>query len=281
MARRAAHGTPFTSCATRTAARCGRGRPRRPAHPRRRHQPTERRDGWDVPFAHTGEPGPYVLEQAITQLRAIGANDPAEAVYVFTDRDTDGAPLDTSGGMTYELRFEAGDLPPLEEPGFWSATMYKASDGLLVPTRSAATPRGSAAPASSSKQTARRPSSCPRPRPPASPRPTGSPPLPTNHSSSACGSTTQPRRSAAAPGSRRRSAGSPAGHDRPMPWFDAEAARRARRARGRNPARPRAFSPDLQVPIRYQFEQIWRSLLEVIWLQKAKYASPHPHPACS
>jgi cytochrome bd-type quinol oxidase subunit 1 len=36
-----------------------------------------------------------------------------------------------------------------------------------------------------------------------------------------------------------------------------------------------------QVPIRYQFEQIWPNLLDLIWLQKAKYASPHPGPACS
>jgi hypothetical protein len=94
---------------------------------------TKRRNGWDLPFAHTAEQGPYVLEHAITQLRAIGSNDPAEAVYLFTDRDTDGAPLDTSGGIQYELCFEAGEMPPLEKPGFWSLTIYKASDGLLVP----------------------------------------------------------------------------------------------------------------------------------------------------
>ncbi|HET7380422.1 MAG TPA: DUF1214 domain-containing protein [Gaiellales bacterium] len=92
----------------------------------------ERRHGWEIPFAHTGEPGPYVLQQAITQIRAVGANDPAESVYILGLRDGDDQPLDASDGSVYELRFDAGKLPPLEEPGFWSATMYRASDGYLV-----------------------------------------------------------------------------------------------------------------------------------------------------
>ena len=93
---------------------------------------TPRRDGWDVPSPHIGLPGPYVVEQAITQLRAIGANDASEAMYFFADRDTRGEPLDASDGSVYELRFDADRLPPVEAPGFWSVTMYKASDGLLV-----------------------------------------------------------------------------------------------------------------------------------------------------
>lgn len=92
----------------------------------------ERRDGWEIPFAHTGEQGPHVLQQAITQLRAVGANDPAESVYILGLRDAEDKPLDASDGSVYELRFEAGALPPLQEPGFWSATMYRASDGYLV-----------------------------------------------------------------------------------------------------------------------------------------------------
>jgi hypothetical protein len=90
---------------------------------------TPRRDGWTVPFPHTGEQGPYVLDQAVTQLRAIGANDPAEAIYLFADRDADGEPLDGSDRTTYELRFETP--PPLDDPGFWSLTMY-GPDSLLV-----------------------------------------------------------------------------------------------------------------------------------------------------
>ena len=93
---------------------------------------TERRNGWDVPFAHTAEQGPYVLEHAITQLRAIGSNDPSEAIYLFSGRDEEGAPLDASNGTAYELRFNGDEMPPLQEPGFWSLTMYKASDSLLV-----------------------------------------------------------------------------------------------------------------------------------------------------
>jgi hypothetical protein len=90
---------------------------------------TPRRDGWTVPFPHTGEQGPYVLEQAVTQLRAIGANDPAEAIYLFADRNADGEPLDGSEGKTYELRFDVP--PPLDDPGFWSLTMY-GPDSLLI-----------------------------------------------------------------------------------------------------------------------------------------------------
>ena len=92
----------------------------------------ERRDGWTVPFAHTAEPGPWVLEQAVTQLRAIGSNDPAEAIYLFADADGEGRPLDPRGGAVYELRFAGGALPPLDEAGFWSVTMYRTSNSLLV-----------------------------------------------------------------------------------------------------------------------------------------------------
>ena len=91
---------------------------------------TPRRDGWTVPFEHAAEQGPYVLEQAVTQLRAIGSNDPAEAIYLFADRDAEGEPLDGADGRVYELRFAAP--PPLDDSGFWSLTMY-GPDSLLVP----------------------------------------------------------------------------------------------------------------------------------------------------
>jgi hypothetical protein len=91
-----------------------------------------RREGWTVPFPHTGERAASVLERAVTQVTAIGANDAREALYLFADRDADGRALDASAGAVYELRFEAAALPPLDAPGFWSVTMYKASDGLLV-----------------------------------------------------------------------------------------------------------------------------------------------------
>jgi len=44
-----------------------------------------------------------------------------------------GRPLDASAGAVYELRFAADSLPPLDEPGFWSVTMYRTSDSYLVP----------------------------------------------------------------------------------------------------------------------------------------------------
>jgi len=90
---------------------------------------TPRRDGWTVPFDHVAEQGPYVLEQAVTQVRAIGSNDAAEAIYQFADRDADGEPLDGANENVYELRFASA--PPLDDPGFWSVTIY-GPDNLLV-----------------------------------------------------------------------------------------------------------------------------------------------------
>ena len=90
---------------------------------------TPRRNGWTVPFDHVAEQGPYVMEQAVTQVRAIGSNDAAEAIYLFADRDAGGVPLDGAEGHVHELRFAAP--PPLEQPGFWSVTIY-GPDSLLV-----------------------------------------------------------------------------------------------------------------------------------------------------
>ena len=90
----------------------------------------ERRDGWTVPFKHTGEPGPYVMEQAVTELQQVGANDPPEAVYLYAERDGEGNVLDGSGGGVYELTFP--EPPPMEEGGFWSLTMYGMDEYLVA-----------------------------------------------------------------------------------------------------------------------------------------------------
>ena len=56
------------------------------------------------------------------QATAMGAFVNEEAMYFFAYRDGAGDLLD--GRNTYRLRFAAGQLPPLNEPGFWSLTMY-------------------------------------------------------------------------------------------------------------------------------------------------------------
>ncbi len=90
----------------------------------------ERRDGWTVPFAHTGEQGPYVMGQAVTELQQVGANDPVEAIYVYAERDGAGNVLDASNGGVYELSFPAP--PPMESGGFWSLTMYGMDEYLVA-----------------------------------------------------------------------------------------------------------------------------------------------------
>ena len=91
-----------------------------------------RRNGWMVPKPYLGLPGPHVLEAAAFQLFQIGSNDIAESAYFFNDTDADGQVLDGAGGALYELRFSLGELPQLEEGGYWSLTMYDAATNLLV-----------------------------------------------------------------------------------------------------------------------------------------------------
>lgn len=163
-----------------------------------------RRDGWTVPYTHTAEPGPWVLEQAATQLRAIGSNEPAEAIYLFADTDANGRPLDSRDGSVYELGFEGDDLPPLKEAGFWSVTMYRTSNSLLVDNPDANYTTRPECPASTAAPTAAQPWSWPPSGRRAWPRQTGCRHLTTNLFSWACVFTTRARQSARDPGSRRR-----------------------------------------------------------------------------
>ena len=89
------------------------------------------RNGWRVPDPHGGKPGPYALAQAVLQITQIGSLPMDEAVYYVARRDADGELLD--GRRDYTLTFPAGSLPPVDTKGFWSVTMYKSSDNLLVP----------------------------------------------------------------------------------------------------------------------------------------------------
>jgi hypothetical protein len=88
------------------------------------------KNGWRIPDPKVGIQGPYALAQAVFQITQIGSFPPDEAIYFFGFRDGDGELL--NGEHVYTLTFPAGQIPPVDPRGFWSLTMYKASDNLLV-----------------------------------------------------------------------------------------------------------------------------------------------------
>ena len=81
---------------------------------------------WAASFA-LGRYGSNYLVRALTAYKGLGALDSREAVYAMGDFDADKQPL--HGHHRYQLRFEPGDLPPVD--AFWSITMYDA-DRFLV-----------------------------------------------------------------------------------------------------------------------------------------------------
>ncbi len=86
--------------------------------------------GWQVPPANAGRFSLVPLDNAAAQLTQIGLLPAEEAVYFFAAKDAAGDVLD--GRSTYSLTLSKGDLPPVDPLGFWSLTMYRASDLLLV-----------------------------------------------------------------------------------------------------------------------------------------------------
>jgi len=69
----------------------------------------------------------YLFRMAAAVL-GIWGNSEAEAIYPSYAVDADGRPLD--GAHQYTLRFEPGQLPPVNS--FWSLTMYELPESLLV-----------------------------------------------------------------------------------------------------------------------------------------------------
>lgn len=90
----------------------------------------EYRNGWRVPDPRGAIAGPHALAQAVLQITQIGSLPMREATYYVGRKDAAGATLD--GRHDYVLTFPAGALPPVDKAGFWSVTMYKSSDTLLV-----------------------------------------------------------------------------------------------------------------------------------------------------
>jgi hypothetical protein len=69
----------------------------------------------------------YLYRMAGAVLGIYG-NSSTEAMYPVLATDSDGAPL--NGANNYTLRFAPGELPPVN--AFWSVTMYKLPESLLV-----------------------------------------------------------------------------------------------------------------------------------------------------
>jgi hypothetical protein len=69
------------------------------------------------------------LKRAATAKAGIYANDPAEAMYPATRKDSSGKTLDTSK-HNYTLTFPADEMPPVN--AFWSVTMYDGETQLLI-----------------------------------------------------------------------------------------------------------------------------------------------------
>ena len=86
-------------------------------------------NGWRYPPSGIGRYGDDFLQRAADQsLAGIACNDPAEAVYLVTFTDGQGHKLAGSG--RYELRFEAGRMPPAD--AFWSLAMYGSDLNLVA-----------------------------------------------------------------------------------------------------------------------------------------------------
>jgi hypothetical protein len=78
-------------------------------------------NGWSR-LEHLGAYGrDYVTRAAVAQT-ALGANVPAESVYYSAGADSARTPL--VGTRPVIVHFVAGQLPPVEQRGFWSVTLY-------------------------------------------------------------------------------------------------------------------------------------------------------------
>lgn len=86
-------------------------------------------NGWDL--APTGVPyfGHDYMFRAAYAMKAIYVNSPEEAYYPAANLDANGDPLDGSKHR-YAIRFQKGQTPPARY--FWSLTIYRKSDGLMV-----------------------------------------------------------------------------------------------------------------------------------------------------
>ena len=76
-------------------------------------------NGWQIAL-DMGRYGTNYAYRAGWTFFGVGGNLPEDAVYPFTETDSDGRPLDSTN--KYTLRFAQGEIPPVN--AFWSLTMY-------------------------------------------------------------------------------------------------------------------------------------------------------------
>jgi hypothetical protein len=81
----------------------------------------ERPGDWCFPPREIGDFETNYWLRAIVALAGLAALPPAEAMYLSTIADKNGAPL--HGANRYSLRFEKGGMPPAH--AFWSITLYE------------------------------------------------------------------------------------------------------------------------------------------------------------
>ncbi len=89
-------------------------------------------NGWQVGGLSGGDSAHFNgdwLNRAGVAKAGIYANDPAEAMYPATRKDSTGETLDGSK-HSYTLTFPAGHFPPVN--AFWSVTMYDGKSQLLI-----------------------------------------------------------------------------------------------------------------------------------------------------
>ncbi len=89
-------------------------------------------NGWTVGGLAGGDRASFAgdwLKRAAVAKAGIYANDPIEATYPLTRKDSSGETLDGSK-HTYTLTFAKGELPPVN--AFWSVTMYDGKTQLLI-----------------------------------------------------------------------------------------------------------------------------------------------------
>lgn len=84
-------------------------------------------NGWDFSMKNGRFGEDYLVRSAIA-FRSLAGNAPEEAIYFNADKDVSGQPLD--GANHYTMRFEKGQLPPVD--GFWSLTMYDGKTFFMV-----------------------------------------------------------------------------------------------------------------------------------------------------
>lgn len=84
-------------------------------------------NGWDFSMKNGRFGEDYLVRSAIA-FRSLAGNAPEEAIYFNADKDSSGAPLD--GSKRYAMRFEKGQLPPVD--AFWSLTMYDGKTYFMI-----------------------------------------------------------------------------------------------------------------------------------------------------